>query len=110
MLIDTSAGDIVYTSLFTGVHGNYLQPQRRSGGPRPGQPADGDKSKMNFGSTGKAWRDIWSAGHGVGSIADVPTVAECVARLREEYATGGPRTHAAPSIGRRRSHVTLRHC
>ena len=86
MLIDTSAADIVYTSLFSGVLANYLKPSVAAAGHDPDNLPTGDKSKMNFGSTGKAWRDIWSAGHGVGSIADVPTVAECVARLREEYA------------------------
>jgi nitronate monooxygenase len=86
MLIDTSAADIVYTSLFSGVLANYLKPSVAAAGHDPDNLPTGDKSKMNFGSTGKAWRDIWSAGHGVGSISDVPTVAECVVRLREEYA------------------------
>ena len=86
MLIDTSAGDIVYSSLFSGVLGNYLKPSVSAAGYDPDNLPSGDKSKMNFGSSGKAWRDIWSAGQGVGSITDIPTVADCVARLREEYA------------------------
>jgi nitronate monooxygenase len=91
MLIDTSAADIVYTSLFSGVLANYLKPSVAAAGHDPDNLPTGDKSKMNFGSTGKAWRDIWSAGHGVGSISDVPTVADCVARLREEYAEAARR-------------------
>jgi nitronate monooxygenase len=96
MLIDTSAGDIVYTSLFSGVLANYLKPSVAAAGHDPDHLPTGDKSKMNFGSTGKAWRDIWSAGHGVGSITDVPSVAECVARLREEYAAAAERLASNP--------------
>jgi nitronate monooxygenase len=87
MLIDTSAGDIVYSSLFSGVLGNYLKPSVAAAGFDPDNLPTGDKSKMNFSSSSKAWRDVWSAGQGVGSITDIPTVADCVARLREEYAT-----------------------
>jgi nitronate monooxygenase len=89
MLVDTCAADIVYSSLFTGVHGNYLGPSIAAAGLDPRNLPDGDKSKMSFGSGGsaksKVWRDIWGAGQGVGSIADIPNVAECVARLRREY-------------------------
>jgi nitronate monooxygenase len=89
MLVDAGAGDIVYSSLFTGVLGNYLKASIAAAGLDPDNLPAGDKSKMDFGSGGnmrsKAWRDIWGAGQGVGSIADVPTVADCVARLRQEY-------------------------
>jgi nitronate monooxygenase len=89
MLVDTSAADIVYSSLFTGVHGNYLAPSIIAAGLDPKALPEGDKSKMSFGSAGssksKVWRDIWGAGQGVGSIHDLPSVHECVARLRQEY-------------------------
>lgn len=89
MLVDTRAGDIVYSSLFTGVLGNYLGPSIVAAGLDPRNLPEGDKTTMSFGSGGshksKAWRDIWGAGQGVGSIHDVPTVADCVVRLREEY-------------------------
>lgn len=89
MLVDTGAGDIVYSSLFTGVRGNYLGPSIVAAGLDPRNLPEGDKTTMSFGSGGssksKAWRDIWGAGQGVGSIHDVPTVADCVARLRQEY-------------------------
>jgi nitronate monooxygenase len=89
MLVEASAGDIVYSSLFTGVHGNYLGPSIAAAGLDLKNLPEGDKSKMSFGSGGssksKVWRDIWGSGQGVGSIGDVPSVAECVARLRREY-------------------------
>ena len=88
MLVDTTAQDIVYTNLFSGVHGNYLRPSVATAGFDPDNLPVADKSKMNFDSAGgekKAWRDIWSAGQGVGSIVDVPPVAELVTRLRAEY-------------------------
>ncbi|WP_068809151.1 NAD(P)H-dependent flavin oxidoreductase [Thauera phenolivorans] len=91
MLVDTAADDIVYSSLFSGVPGNYLKPSVAAAGYDPDKLPAADKSKMDFGSgsggdaKAKAWRDIWSAGQGVGAIRDVPTVAECVARLRAEY-------------------------
>jgi nitronate monooxygenase len=91
MLVEASAGDIVYSSLFSGVHGNYLGPSIAAAGLDPRNLPEGDKSRMSFGSGGssrsKVWRDIWGAGQGVGSISDVPDVAECVARLRSEYLT-----------------------
>jgi nitronate monooxygenase len=89
MLVDTSAADIVYTSLFTGVLGNYLKPSIRAAGLDPDNLPRADKSTMNFGSGGnveaKAWRDIWGAGQGVGSIDDVPSVAALVGQLEAEY-------------------------
>lgn len=90
MLIDATASDIVYTSLFTGVLGNYLKPSVARAGLDPDNLPESDKTKMNFGSGGnqksKAWRDIWSAGQGTGGIKDAPPVAELVARLKQEYA------------------------
>jgi len=88
-LIDSRADDIVYSSLFTGVHGNYLRSSIANSGLDPDNLPSADKSTMNFGSGGnqaaKAWRDIWGAGQGVGNIRDVPTTAELVARLKREY-------------------------
>jgi nitronate monooxygenase len=86
-------GDIVYTNLFTGVHGNYLRSSIQAAGLDPDDLPQSDKTKMNFGSGGntkqKAWRDIWGAGQGVGQIGDVPTVAELVDRLEREYHEAG---------------------
>ena len=89
MLIDSTADDIVYSSLFTGVSGNYLKPSIKNAGLDPDNLPDADKSTMNFGSGGntdaKAWKDIWGSGQGIGRITDDPSVDELVTRLREEY-------------------------
>src|SRR3546814_4488480 len=89
MLVETAASDIVYSPLFTGVHGIYLKPSIAKAGLDPDNPPVADKTTMNFGSGGgaksKAWRDIWGAGQGVGSINDVPSVAELAERLRPAY-------------------------
>ena len=89
-LIDHAAGDIVYSNLFTGVHGNYLGPSIAAAGLDVDNLPSADKSKMNFGSGGnmksKAWRDIWGSGQGLGQIADAPPVAVLVDRLRAEFA------------------------
>ncbi|HEY5208963.1 MAG TPA: nitronate monooxygenase [Stellaceae bacterium] len=89
MVVESAAADIVYTNLFSGVLGNYLKHSVRAAGLDPDDLPLADKSKMNFGSGGnsaaKAWRDIWGAGQGVGSIDDLPPVAELVARLEAEY-------------------------
>ena len=93
MLVENSAKDIVYTNAISGVHGNYLRPSLVAAGLDPDALPVADKDKMNFAAGRRnrpaAWRDIWGAGQGLGSIADVPTVAECVARLRAEYAAAG---------------------
>jgi nitronate monooxygenase len=89
MVVDSAAADIVYTSLFSGILGNYLKPSIRNAGLDPDNLPEADKSKMNFASAGntaaKAWRDIWGAGQGVGSVDDAPPVAELVTRLEREY-------------------------
>ena len=85
-IVESNAADIVYTNLFTGVHGNYLKKSIVNAGLDPDALPESDKSKMSFGDgTAKAWRDIWGAGQGVGLMDDVPTVAEMVARLKAEY-------------------------
>ncbi len=89
MLEESAAADIVYSSLFTGVHGNYLKPSIKNAGLDPDNLPDADKSAMNFGSGGntdsKAWKDIWGSGQGIGGIKDSPSVAELVARIKAEY-------------------------
>ena len=87
-IVESSAADVVYTNLFTGVHGNYLKKSIVNAGLDPEALPESDKSKMSFGdgsSKAKAWRDIWGAGQGVGLMNDVPTVAEMVQRLTREY-------------------------
>lgn len=88
-IIESAADDIVYTNLFTGVHGNYLKKSIVRAGLDPDNLPEADKSVMNFGSGGsskaKAWRDIWGAGQGVGLMDDAPSVAELVERLKAEY-------------------------
>ena len=99
MIVDSGSDDVVYTSLFTGVKGNYLRKSVTAAGFDPDNLPEADKSKMNFGSGGnvekKAWRDIWSAGQGVGNIHDVLPTRELVARLIAEYADAKRRLSAA---------------
>jgi len=88
MIVGSTAADVVYSPLFTGVNGNYLRGSIAAAGLDPDNLPSADKTSMNFGSNRptKAWKDIWAAGQGVGSIDDVPTTAELVARLAREYA------------------------
>jgi nitronate monooxygenase len=85
-IVDGRADDIVYSNLFTGVHGNYLKPSVRAAGLDPDNLPNGDVSTMNFheGST-KAWKDIWGSGQGIGAVKAVVGAGELVARLRREY-------------------------
>ena len=88
MIVDSNAADIVYSNYFSGVHGNYLKPSIRNAGFDPENLPEADPTKMNFANTDgkvKAWRDIWSAGQGVGAVKAVVSVAELVARLKREY-------------------------
>ena len=84
MIVDSTADDIIYTNLFTGVHGNYLKGSVANAGLDPANLPQSDPSKMDFGSGGnmeaKAWRDIWGCGQGIGAVHDVPSVAELVDR------------------------------
>lgn len=88
-IITSAAADIVYTNLFTGVHGNYLKQSIVNAGFDPDNLPEADKSKMNFGagsdSKAKAWRDIWGAGQSVGLIDEVTSVAEVVQAMTAEY-------------------------
>lgn len=89
MLIDSRAEDIVYTSLFSGIPGNYLRGSVVKTGMDPDKLPDADKTAMNFGSSGntelKAWKDIWSAGQSVSGIHEVETVQALIDRMANEY-------------------------
>ncbi len=81
-IVAARAHDIVYTNLFTGVHGNYLRSSIVRAGLDPDALPQSDPSKMNFGNgAAKAWRDIWGSGQGIGAVSHIPTAAELVARL-----------------------------
>lgn len=88
-IIDCAAADIVYSNLFTGVHGNYLRPSIENAGLDPDNLPQSDPSQMNFGSGGntdaKAWKDIWGCGQGIGPVKDLLSAADLVARLQAEY-------------------------
>ena len=85
-IVDGNSDDIVYSNLFTGVHGNYLAPSIRAAGMDPDNLPVSDPSKMNFGGDAKkAWKDIWGCGQGIGSVTEVTSTAALVARLRSEY-------------------------
>lgn len=88
-IVDSKAADIVYTNLFTGVHGNYLRGSIEKAGLDPENLPTSDPSAMNFGSGGnskaKAWKDIWGSGQGVGMVDKVESVADRVDRLEREY-------------------------
>jgi nitronate monooxygenase len=89
------AADIVYTNLFTGVHGNYLKSSIKAAGLDPDNLPESDPTRMNFGSGGnqaaKAWKDIWGCGQGIGVVDRVVPTAELVERLRSEYAAAKAR-------------------
>lgn len=88
-IVEGRAADIVYSNLFTGVHGNYLRQSIVSAGMDPDDLPEGDLKTMNFGSGGntkaKAWKDIWGSGQGIGPVTAVRPVAEFVAELEEQY-------------------------
>lgn len=87
-IVECSSDDIVYSSLFTGVHGNYLKPSIRAAGLDPDNLPESDPSKMSFGGgegAKKAWKDIWGCGQGIGVVDKVVPTRELVARLAREY-------------------------
>ena len=89
MIVDSAAEDVVYTNLFTGVHGNYLKGSIVNAGLDPANLPESDPSKMDFGSGGntkvKAWKDVWGAGQGVGGVHGIVSTAELIARWKREY-------------------------
>ena len=89
MIVESDSSDIVYSNLFTGVHGNYLKPSIAKAGLDPDNLPESDPSAMNFGSGGnsekKAWKDIWGCGQGIGAVDAVTPAGEVVARLVREY-------------------------
>ena len=88
-IVDSNSDDIVYSNLFTGVHGNYLKPSIRNAGMDPDNLPESDPSKMSFGggegSKSKAWKDIWGCGQGIAAVKAVVPAGELVARLSREY-------------------------
>jgi nitronate monooxygenase len=99
-IVDSNSDDIVYSSLFTGVHGNYLAPSVRKAGLDPDNLPESDPTKMNFGggegSKPKAWKEIWGCGQGIGAVSEVTTVAQYVAKLKREY--DAARERLAPAL------------
>jgi nitronate monooxygenase len=94
-IVDGSSDDIVYSNLFTGVHGNYLKASITAAGLDPDNLPESDPSKMNFGGDAKkAWKDIWGCGQGIGAIKSVQPAAEMIARLVREYDTARQRVAA----------------
>ena len=99
MIVDSTAGDIVYSSLFTGIHGNYLGGSIANAGMDPANLPDGSKHDMNFDKIGelekKVWKDIWGAGQGVGNIEDILPARDVVLRMEQEYRDALARVSAA---------------
>jgi len=95
-IVDASSDDIVYSNLFTGVHGNYLAPSIRNAGLDPDNLPESDASKMNFGGDAKkAWKDIWGCGQGIGAVKSVVPAAELIDRLYREYEEARERLNLA---------------
>jgi nitronate monooxygenase len=96
MIVESSSDDIVYSNLFTGVHGNYLKGSVRAAGMDPDALPESDPSKMNFGGAAtKAWKDIWGCGQGIGAVKKVVPTAELVARIAAEFKQAKARVNAA---------------
>ena len=95
-IVDGTSDDVVYSNLFTGVHGNYLAPSIRAAGLDPDNLPESDPSKMNFGGDAKkAWKDIWGCGQCIGAVTEVTGAGELVARLQREYQAARARLLAA---------------
>jgi len=91
-VVEANSDDIVYSNLFTGVHGNYLAPSIRAAGLDPDKLPESDPSAMNFGGGAtKAWKDIWGCGQGIGPISKVQPAGEFIAQLKREYAAARQR-------------------
>jgi nitronate monooxygenase len=86
-IVDSDSDEIIYSNLFTGVHGNYLAPSIRAAGMDPLNLPESDPSKMNFGgSAAKAWKEIWGCGQGIGAVTRIQSTADYVAQIKREYA------------------------
>ncbi len=86
-IVDNDSDEIIYSNLFTGVHGNYLAPSIRAAGMDPAHLPESDPSKMNFGgASAKAWKDIWGCGQGIGAVSKVQSAGDYIAQLKREYA------------------------
>ena len=96
-IVDSDSDDIVYSNLFTGVHGNYLAPSIRNAGLDPEKLPVSDPTAMNFaGDKTKAWKDIWGCGQGIGAITKIQSAADYVAQLKREYASARAHLQALP--------------
>ena len=99
-IVDNDSDEIIYSNLFTGVHGNYLAPSIRAAGLDPANLPESDPSKMNFGgASAKAWKDIWGCGQGIGAVSQVQSTAAYVAQLKREYAVAKAALVAHQYIG-----------
>ena len=95
MIVDSNAADIVYSNLFTGVHGNYLKGSIAAQGMDPNNLPESDPSKMDFGSA-KAWKEIWGCGQGIGAVKEIVPAADLVDRLAREYDAARERLGLSP--------------
>ncbi|MEP5230567.1 MAG: nitronate monooxygenase family protein [Alloalcanivorax sp.] len=96
-IVDGSANDIIYSNLFTGVHGNYLRNSIEAAGLDPDNLPESDPSKMDFGDgSSKAWKDIWGSGQGIGAVKKVGPAADLIARLKQEYSAARQRMEGLP--------------
>ena len=96
-IVDSDSDDIVYSNLFTGVHGNYLAPSIRNAGLDPEKLPVSDPTAMNFaGDKTKAWKDIWGCGQGIGAVTQIQSAADYVAQLKREYASARAHLQALP--------------
>jgi nitronate monooxygenase len=104
MIVASRGDDIVYSNLFTGVHGNYLRPSIEAAGLDPDNLPQSDPSKMSFGSGGnqkaKAWKDIWGCGQGIGAVKDIPSASDMIDRLAAEYEAAKAALAAKTSLTR----------
>ncbi len=101
MITESNSDDIVYSNFYTGIHGNYLKGSIKNAGMDPDNLPDSDPSKMNFASgeganAAKAWKDIWGCGQGIGTIKEVLSAADLIARFKAEYASAKSRVAALP--------------
>ena len=91
-IVDNNSDEIIYSNLFTGVHGNYLAPSVRAAGLDPQNLPESDPSKMDFGgASAKAWKEIWGCGQGIGAVTKIQSTADYVTQLKREYAAARSR-------------------